>query len=201
MAAINEKLRLYDETFDDKSHTDVNRLANALLTQADILSPIVTRLYGDMSNRFPLMLYTEGMGRIRTVKSVDSLFKVPVMGKPKKYSVIGKNGYISTDVVGKGKGEFFLYFVDRWFERDYIIQSPSGIKAKIIAHPDQEGDYWKYTLKIFGSNLGLSSTCLNCLPLGLKLLFSAFSVGLFISVYIYYLYIFLYSYSIFLLIV
>ena len=154
MAAINEKLRLYDETFDDKSHTDVNRLANALLTQADILSPIVTRLYGDMSNRFPLMLYTEGMGRIRTVKSVDSLFKVPVMGKPKKYSVIGKTGYTSTDVVGKGKGEFFLYFVDRWFERDYIIQSPSGIKAKIVSHPEQEGDYWKYTLKIFGSNLG-----------------------------------------------
>lgn len=153
MAAINEKLRLYDETFDDKSHTDVNRLANAMLTQADILSPIVTRLYGDMSERFPLMLYTEGMGRIRTVKSVDSLFKVPVMGKPKKYSVVAKNAYSTSDTVGKGKTEFVIYFADRWFERDNVIESPSKVKAKITEHPEQEGDYWAYKLKVFGSNV------------------------------------------------
>lgn len=150
MAAINESLRLYEDTYDEKSYTDVNRLANALLTQADTLSPIVTRLYGSMSKRFPLMLLTEGRNKIRTVKSADGLFKVPIMGKPKKTSLVTKYFYTTGDTPGKGKSEFLVGFSDRWFERDYMIESPTGTQCKIVTDPRQEGDTWIYTLRIMG---------------------------------------------------
>lgn len=154
MAGINPLLRLYDDTYDDKSYTDVNRLANALLTQADVLSPIVTMLYGQFSQRFPLMLLTEGRNRIKTIKSVDSVFKVPVMGKPKKTSIIVSTTYTSTSTPGLGQSEFYVVFADRWFEKTYLIESPIlNIQAQIVAEPIQVQDGWRYTLKLTGSNV------------------------------------------------
>jgi hypothetical protein len=156
MPAIQPALRIYDDTFDDKSYTDVNRLANAMLTQADILSPIVTNLFGRMSDRFPLMLLTEGRNKIKPVKSVDGAFKIPIMGKPKKSSTTTKSFYVDGDTPGKGKTEFKLAFADRWFERDYTIESPGPdfVQAKIVDNPEQDGDSWVYTLRITGSSFG-----------------------------------------------
>ena len=47
MAADNaKKLRLYEDIFNAEGMTDENSLANALLTQPDVLSPVITHLAG-----------------------------------------------------------------------------------------------------------------------------------------------------------
>lgn len=154
MAAVNPKLRIYPDSFDEKSYTDVNRLSSAMLTQADILSPVVTKLFGKLDSRFPLMLSTEGRGAIKTIKSGDTLYKWPVMGKPKKSSVVAKTFYTTGDQPGRGKSEFKIAMVDRWFERGYQIESPdTSSLATIIDNPTQDADgTWVYTCKLTGSS-------------------------------------------------
>jgi hypothetical protein len=49
MAADNlKKLRLYQDTFNAEGMTDENSLANALLTEPDKLSPVLTHLAGQV---------------------------------------------------------------------------------------------------------------------------------------------------------
>ena len=60
MATINEKLRLYEDTFNEAAYSSVNHIANALQHKSDILSPAITHLYGRLDKRFPLSFLTEG---------------------------------------------------------------------------------------------------------------------------------------------
>jgi len=155
MAAINPKLRLYQDTYDDKNYTDVNRLANAMVMQSDMLSPVVTKLYGAMDARFPLMLLTEGNKKIKYIKSGDGQFKANVIGKPKKTSTIVKCAYSSTDVIGKNRQEFKITLADSWFDRDHTLMNGSRLAQyllKITTKPVKTQDGYEYTVKILGKD-------------------------------------------------
>ena len=39
---INEKLRLYQDTYNDEGYSSVNHMSKAFLHQSEMLSPIVT---------------------------------------------------------------------------------------------------------------------------------------------------------------
>lgn len=154
MAAVNSKLRLYEDTYDEKSYTDVNRLSNALMTQADIISPIVTRLYGSMDSRFPLMLLTEGKNKIKYVKSAEGQYKAAVIGKPKKTSTIVRSVYTTGDKPGLGKSEFKIVMADAWFDRDHDIMNSSRTSQyilKITEKPKKVQDGYEYTVKLLGN--------------------------------------------------
>ena len=65
MAADNAKrLRLYEDFFNAEGMTDENSLASALLTQPDVLSPVITHLAGKEDKRFPLSFLTEVTGSV-----------------------------------------------------------------------------------------------------------------------------------------
>lgn len=154
---VAENLKVFESTYDDKNHTDINRLANALVTSgADIMSPIVTQAYGSMSDRFPLMLLTEGKNRMKPVKSLDGLYKVPIMGKPKKTSVVVRCDYTSTDKIGAGKSIFYITFADNWFARDHDIENSGRVGGKyllkIVDNPERTQDGWKYPVRLEGGN-------------------------------------------------
>lgn len=154
MPAVQPKLRLYEDTYDEKSYTDVNRLSNALVTQSDVISPIVTRLYGNWENRFPLMLLTEGKNKIKYVKSTEGQYTASVIGKPKKTSQIVKCYYSSTDKIGINRSEFKIVFADAWFDRDHDIMNSSRISQyilKITEKPKKVQDGFEYTVKILGT--------------------------------------------------
>lgn len=153
MASFNQKLGIYQETYNSDKHSSIDQLSRGNLAQADMLTSTVVKFYGDWSNRFPLYLSTMGQGRKMAVKSTDSLFKVPVLGKPKKSSTIAKTIYTSTDTPGKGKQPFFLYFVDKWFAKGDQLESGQKIKVSVEEEPVQEGDFFKYVCKIVGTNL------------------------------------------------
>ena len=83
MAADNaKKLRLYEDIFNAEGMTDENSLANALMTQPDVLSPVITHLAGKEDKRFPLSFLTEGVGAVNYINDIE--YDYPVMGRLNK---------------------------------------------------------------------------------------------------------------------
>lgn len=143
MATINEKLRLYEDTYNEAAYSSVNHIANALQQKAEIISPVVTHLYGRLDKRFPLSFLTEGMGKIKTIKSIE--YKLPIIGRPKKTSTVGSSvTYTAGDKPGIGHSTFIIPFKDKWFAKSYVIISPKGYKARIQSEPVQVGSEWHY---------------------------------------------------------
>ena len=118
MAHENLKFRLYSDVFDEKGMTDENSLANALLTQPDVISPVLTHLSGQEDKRFPLSFLTEGYGNMAYINDVE--YDYPVIGRLDK-------AVMATALVGTGANfsTVRITFAERWFSPHYIIESPT----------------------------------------------------------------------------
>ena len=136
------KLRLYQDKFDANRMTDENSLANALLTQPDVLSPVLTHLSGREDKRFPLSFLTEGLGNIKYINDVE--YDYPVIGQLSKALVAKK-------LVGNGLGHsyFKVSFPEKLFVRQYLIETGGGtIQARIMKEPEKVGNLYEYTLQL-----------------------------------------------------
>ena len=110
MAADNaKKLRLYEDIFNAEGMTDENSLANALMTQPDVLSPVITHLAGKEDKRFPLSFLTEGVGAVNYINDIE--YDYPVMGR------LNKTVRASALVSGSGVNStrFKVKFDEKWF--------------------------------------------------------------------------------------
>lgn len=145
MAGINEKLRLYQDTYNDESYSSVNHIANALQHNAEILSPAITHLYGKADKRFPLSFLTEGMGNIRSLNSIE--YKIPIIGRPKKTSRVIASLYTASDTPGKGRTRFRIPFVDKFFAKSNVIISPNKTQVRIMSEPVQGNGGWVYEVE------------------------------------------------------
>lgn len=153
MAGYNPKLGLFDEVYNTDTHTSINYLSAGKLSQSDVLTTAVVQLYGLRSGKFPLYLATKGRGAVNKItKSADGTFQVPIMGKPKKSSTVGKTIYSASDKIGVGKSEFYIYFVDRWMQKGATLETNKKNKVYVTQDPVQEGDYYKYTCQLSGSD-------------------------------------------------
>ena len=150
MADVISELRLYQDTYNDQGYSSVNHISNALQTKSEFLSPIVTHLYGSDKNfgskNFPLTFLTEGMNNVKSIGTID--YKYPVIGKPKKTSIIGASLYTAGNQPGKGRAEFTLAFSDRWFSKSYTLISPNRVQVRVQGDPKQDGDVWLYRVKL-----------------------------------------------------
>jgi hypothetical protein len=143
MAADNAKrLRLYEDYFNAEGMTDENSLANALLTQPDVLSPVITHLAGREDKRFPLSFLTEGQGKVKYINDIE--YDYPVMGR------LNKAVRASALVSGTGVNftRFKVRFDDKWFIKQYIIENENGIQARVMEDPYEDGAGWTYTLQL-----------------------------------------------------
>ena len=143
MAADNaKKLRLYEDIFNAEGMTDENSLANALLTQPDVLSPVITHLAGKEDKRFPLSFLTEGVGAVNYINDIE--YDYPVMGR------LNKTVRASSLVSGSGVNftRFKVKFDEKWFIKQYIIESEGGIQARIMEDPYEADGGWVYTLQL-----------------------------------------------------
>lgn len=140
MSADNiSKLRLYNDIWNADGMTDENSLANALLTQPDVISPIITHLQGREDKRFPLSFLTEGVGNYYDINDVE--YDWPVMGRINK--AVQCVAYSGT---GFGRSTFTLTFSDKWFVKDYLIEpGDRSFQAKIVADPVEGTGGWVYT--------------------------------------------------------
>ncbi len=146
MSADNiKKLRLYEDTFNSSSMTDENSLAAALLTQPDVLSPVITHLSGQEDKRFPLSFLTEGMGATKYINDVE--YDYPVMGRMNKaLECLDQSG------TGANHTRIKLTFNERWFVRQYIIEAPDGTQLRIMDDPTPVAKGYEYSCQLVASD-------------------------------------------------
>jgi hypothetical protein len=151
--AINPTLRLYQDKFNEEGYSHVNHLSRGLLTNSELLSPVVTHLYYKMgSQNFPLSFLTEGMKRTRSIKSVDLSYQTPIMGRPKTDSTIATNLYAASDKPGIAGSSFEIPFSEKWFKPNQILYSPNkDIQVQVKSAPKQQGNMYFYTVTLIAS--------------------------------------------------
>lgn len=146
--AINPKLSLYQDIYSNEGYSSETHMSRAFLTKSTELSPIVTHLYYTSkwgSKNFPLSFMTEGMGKSKSIPSVE--YTQNVMGKPKKTSTVAVTN--SQSNAGAGYSPFTITFADRLFHKSLVIvSSNSNIQARIKSDPKRVGSYWEYTVQL-----------------------------------------------------
>lgn len=143
MSADNiSKLRIYTDKWNSTGMTDENSLASALLTQPDLLSPVLTHIAGREDKRFPLSFLTEGMNNVKEINDVE--YEYPVIGRLNK-------AVTATALAGTGIGHqmFEITFAEKYFTRQYIIESPEGVQARILDDgKPASGGGWTHTVQL-----------------------------------------------------
>lgn len=143
MASDNlQKLRLYEDIWNADRMTDENSLANALLTQPDVLSPVLTHLAGREDKRFPLSFLTEGLGNIKYINGTE--YNYPVIGPLNK-------AVIASKLTGNGLGHsyFKITFPEKLFVRQYLIETAGGdVQARIMREPEKVSGGYEYTCQL-----------------------------------------------------
>lgn len=142
MSADNiKKLRLYEDTFNASAMTDENSLAAAMLTQPDVLSPVITHLSGQEDKRFPLSFLTEGMGATKYINDVE--YDYPVMGRLNK----AVECTLQTGL-GANHTRIKLVFPERWFIRQYILEAPDGTQVRVMDDPIAVATGYEYSVQL-----------------------------------------------------
>jgi hypothetical protein len=147
MAVNGTNISVQKTFYNDSQMTDMNSLANAMLSKPTELSPIITHLAGKDDKRFPLSFLTEGVGNTKSIDRLEYEYRVathrlrtrPVAATP-----------AVTASVGLGGATFELEFPDKHFVFPYVLVSQAGTQARIMKEPEQVagGSSWKYTLQL-----------------------------------------------------
>ena len=140
--------------YNDAQMTDMNSLANAMLSKPAELSPIITHLAGRDDKRFPLSFLTEGVGNVKSIDRLEYEYRVAthkLRTRPLSLTVInsGVAGGVATNV-GQGGATFVLTFPDQYFIFPYVLVSQSGVQVRIMKEPEMaaSGTDWEYTCQI-----------------------------------------------------
>lgn len=138
-------MRVYKQFYNDSQMTDMNSLAKALIAKPTQLSPVITFLGGREDKKFPLAMATEGTGNATSIDQLEYEYRVQ---SRMDHSRPVANTPSNTDNVGKGHAMFVVPFPDRWFIKDYVLISQSGVQARIMSEPVPSGNDFNYTLQL-----------------------------------------------------
>ena len=146
MAVNGTNISVQKTFYNDSQMTDMNSLANALLSKPTELSPIITHLAGKDDKRFPLSFLTEGVGNTKSIDRLEYEYRVAthrLRTRPVVTTNAGAN-------LGLGGSTFTLEFPDKHFVFPYVLVSQTGAQARIMREPEQVagGSAWKYTLQL-----------------------------------------------------
>ncbi|WP_406672420.1 hypothetical protein [Natronospira sp.] len=143
----NPEPRIYAKRtkYNDQQKSDVASISQALLTQPEKLSPLLTFLGGKEDQRFPLSMLTEGVGNVRSIEQLE--YEYDVMTRLRKTRPLAVTPSNTSDL-GKGGTLFKLTFPDKWFIKDYILVSKTGVQARIMSEPTPNGSNWDYQVRL-----------------------------------------------------
>ena len=112
--------------------TDMNSLANAMLSKPTELSPIITHLSGKDDKRFPLSFLTEGVGNVKSIDNLEYEYRVATHRlRTRPVAATGA----STSNIGLGGASFEIEFPDKHFVFPYVLVSQAGTQARIMKEP------------------------------------------------------------------
>ena len=155
MSQTGKNISVQKTFYNDSQMTDMNSLANALMSKPTELSPIITHLAGKDDKRFPLSFLTEGVGNVKSMDRLEYEYRVR-SHKRKTRPVAATNAGAS---LGAGGATFELEFPDKWFVFPYVLVNHNGEQARIMKEPEPVagGNTWKYTLQLV--NPSTTATC------------------------------------------
>ena len=149
--------------YNDSQMTDMNSLANAMLSKPAELSPIITHLAGKDDKRFPLSFLTEGVGNVKSIDRLEYEYRVATQRlRTRPLSAAGPTGA----AIGIGGATFLLTFPDKYFIFPYVLVSQSGTQVRIMKEPEMavSGTDWEYTVQIVDPNAAAVVAATDCLP-------------------------------------
>ena len=138
-------MRVYKQYYNDSQKTDMNSLARAFINKPTTLSPVITHIGGREDKKFPLTMLTEGMGNTKSIDQLEYEYRVQAR---MDHSRPVANTPSTVDNVGRGGAMFTIEFPDRWFIKDYVLVSQSGVQARIMSEPVPSGNNFAYTLQL-----------------------------------------------------
>jgi len=142
-------MRVSKQRYNDSQMTDQNSLASALLQNPEKLSRTMVFLGGREDKRFPLTMLTEGVGNTRSIDKYE--YEYDVMDRIDRTRPVAETPS-NTSNVGQGNTRFQLKFPDKWFIKDYVLISPSGVRCRVQEEPRPVGSNYEYTLQIANSD-------------------------------------------------
>jgi hypothetical protein len=149
------QFQVHQDIFDGKDLLDEQNFYHHRYGKPDELSMKLTWLLGDSTRSFPLSMAT--MGDIVTpngfkkanakVKELNDIqFTYPVMSRLTKAAILAET--VTDPNTGLGGAIFNLTFTDNWIKQNYMIESPLGIQAYVLAPGEPVGNGVKYTLQL-----------------------------------------------------
>ena len=142
---------VHPEGYDTAGFTDQNSLVRAMHDRPDLLTPIVTMLSGNYSNRFPLSFLTEGKeGGSKALNNIQ--YEYNVMGRLKTTEVVVESSYASSDTIGLYLQPVFIVFASKWFPKGSALISASGTQAYVVSEPVTTTNGTRYELIISGAD-------------------------------------------------
>ncbi len=141
------------ESFDDKGYTNNLSLTQARMTNPDSLNPVITHLMGREDKKFPLLFLTEGQTKGRKyVEIQDVEYDWPVFGRLRRTDAVAGHDYTTGDKPGYGGTAVYVVFKSAWLKYQHNIQSPNGVKARIVSRPERVANGFRYKLDLIRSN-------------------------------------------------
>ncbi len=138
------RLAISKQYYNDSQMTDMNSLANALASHPEKIVPMLTHLGGREDKKFPLTALTEGAYNTKSIEKLSYEYDVTTRinhTRPLALTNSGSN-------LGKGGAFFELVFPDRWFIKDHILISKSGVQVRIMSQPVAVGSNYRYMVRL-----------------------------------------------------
>ena len=138
MAVNGNNISVQKAFYNDSQMTDMNSLANAMLSKPTELSPIITHLAGKESKRFPLSFLTEGVGNVKSIDRLEYEYRI-------KTHRLTTRPLAAAHAAGSN---FYLEFADKWFIKDYVLVNQHGEQVRIMAAPVSVGANYRYQVQM-----------------------------------------------------
>ena len=127
-----------------------NHLSSAFLTEPEVMSTLVTRLFGNQGSN-PIQYLTSGMGRTREIGNRE--YEWMLQGDDEKaIKVIGNFGDGGT-TPGKYRQTFRVKFAEKWFaSQEVLVADDRDYRVRVMEDPYSDGSGWVYTLRLTGND-------------------------------------------------
>lgn len=153
---VNSQLKITQTVYSDDEFSSIKRLADARQAEPELINSFANYVYGSVSDysttNFPIMFYTNGMNRKRSIRSTDGTFKANMYGRPRKTSrVLRTLTYENEAEIGKNFAPFKLVFEDRWFQLGQTLRTGNlpGYNARVQAiEKDSASKGFVFTLQL-----------------------------------------------------